>query len=80
MSEAKTATEIGAPYLEALHRHEMMLDLHNDLQLAIRALEDLSFSCDGVTSPCAPSHLVYNRTFAVLCKLRDKYSLGKAHD
>lgn len=37
----------------------------------LKALEDLSFECDGVTCVVAPSRKTYNRTFAVLRKIRD---------
>lgn len=43
-----------------------------DLNAALlKALEDLSFECDGVTRVVAPSRETYNRTFAVLRKIRD---------
>jgi predicted nucleic acid-binding Zn-ribbon protein len=43
-----------------------------------KALEDLSFECDGVTQTVAPSRETYNRTFAVL-KGRTSSSEGRSN-
>lgn len=50
-----------------------------DFVEAMTALEDLSFDCFAAIGVRAPTIEVYNRTFKVLERLREKHNAGRAY-
>lgn len=55
-------------------QHRLIKMHHADAMELWKALNDLSFECDGVTSTVAPTRETYNRTFSVMQKHRQAYS------